>query len=355
MRHTRTFTRRFPVLLAGPLLFGIALSGSRAVAQTSASDKAAAEALFDQGRKLLAQGNYAEACKRLEQSQRIDPGIGTLLYLGDCYAKSGRTASAWATFREAASEARAEGQTGRAQAGSDRADKLESKLSRLAIGVAPETRSIDGLQIKRGTEVVRPGLFGVPIPVDPGMITVEASAPGYATWKKSVKVGDQADRVTVKVPPLSKTAPAAPAKLPPTDKPPTPAPAPRPEPAPLTPPPADTGTTGSTQRTLGLVVGGAGVIGIGIGSFFGLKAIQKNNDAKDLCPGNRCTSPEGVTLTDDAKSAATISNIAFGAGAAVLATGVVLYLTAPSGQSAALRLQPSVGRAGAGMSLGGRF
>jgi len=336
-------------------LFGIALSGSRALAQTSASDKAAAEALFDQGRKLLAQGNYAGACRRLEQSQHIDPGIGTLLYLADCYEKSGRTASAWATFREAASEARAEGQGSRAQAGSDRADKLEAKLSKLAVKVAPETRSIDGLQIKRGTHVVRPGLFGVLIPVDPGTISVEASAPGYAPWKKSVKVGAQADRVTVTVPPLSKTAPAAPTKLPPADTPPTPAPAPRPAPVPLAPPPADTGTPGSTQRTLGLVVGGAGVVGIGIGSFFGLKAIQKNNDAKDLCPANHCTSQEGVTLTDDAKSAATISNIAFGAGAAVLATGVVLYLTAPSAESASLRLQPSVGRAGVGMSLGGRF
>lgn len=353
MRQMNGSRRWLLSLVAGSL--SLSAASSVAVAQTSAADKAAAEALFDQGRKLLGDGKYAEACTRLEQSQRIDPGIGTLLYLADCYEKSGRTASAWATFRQAASEARAQGQARRAQAGTDRADLLEPKLSRLAIDVSPDTKSIPGLAVKRGAETVRPGLFGVPIPVDPGQVTVEASAPGYQTWKKSVAVGDQAARVRVTVPALSKAAAATPTEAPPAQPPPAPEPAPVPAPQPLRPPPADTGTSGSAQRTVGLVTGGVGVVGIGIGSFFGLKAMQKNNDAKDLCPANRCTSQEGVTLTGDAKRAANISTVAFGVGAAVLATGVVLYLTAPSPRSSALRLEPRVGTRGAGLDLGGRF
>jgi serine/threonine-protein kinase len=48
----------------------------------SAADKAAAEALFDHGVRLMKQNNFAEACPKLEESDRIDPAVGTLLYLG---------------------------------------------------------------------------------------------------------------------------------------------------------------------------------------------------------------------------------------------------------------------------------
>src|SRR4051812_16548065 len=70
-----------------------------------ATDRPEAEALFDQGRRLLAAGNYAAACPKLEASNRLDPGIGTMLNLGDCYEKNGQTASGWAAFREAAAAA----------------------------------------------------------------------------------------------------------------------------------------------------------------------------------------------------------------------------------------------------------
>ena len=61
-----------------------------------------AEVLFDQGRKLMGQQRYEEAAHKLEQSESLDPGVGTLLNLADCYVHLGRTASAWATYRSAA-------------------------------------------------------------------------------------------------------------------------------------------------------------------------------------------------------------------------------------------------------------
>src|SRR6186713_2555584 len=93
------------------LLTPLMLAPAVASAQADAQQKAAAEALFDEAYQLLAQGQYESACRRFEQSQEIDPGVGTLLYLGDCFERSGKTASAWATFREASSAALAAGQT----------------------------------------------------------------------------------------------------------------------------------------------------------------------------------------------------------------------------------------------------
>jgi hypothetical protein len=93
----------------------------------------------------------------------------------------------------------------------------------------------------------------------------------------------------------------------------------------------DEGSTGTGQRTAGLVFLGGGVVAVGIGTAFALSSkstydhalsSECNNDA------NHC-SPQGATDGDTAHSQATFSTIAFIAGGALLATGALLYFTAP--------------------------
>src|SRR6187399_829900 len=74
-----------------------------------AGDEAAAEALFLEAKKLAAAGKLAEACPKFAESNRLDRGAGTLIHLADCYEKNGQSASAWATFKDAASAAQALG------------------------------------------------------------------------------------------------------------------------------------------------------------------------------------------------------------------------------------------------------
>src|SRR4051794_27945241 len=133
-----------------------------------AADKAAAEALFDQGRQAMQASDFGKACGLLERSQHIEPAVGTLLYLAECYEKSGRTASAWATFREAADAADAAHEPDRARTGKKRAERLEPLLSRLTIQIAPEAQSLPGLVIQRRGQQVQAVLFNMPVPVDPG-------------------------------------------------------------------------------------------------------------------------------------------------------------------------------------------
>ena len=58
------------------------------------ADAVTSRTLFDEARRLMAEGKYAEACLELEQSQKLRSGIGTQFNLAECYEKTGRIASA---------------------------------------------------------------------------------------------------------------------------------------------------------------------------------------------------------------------------------------------------------------------
>jgi len=162
------------------------LGPASALGQTT-GDKATAEALFGDGRKLMAQGNFDDACPKFEASLRLDPGVGAMLNLGDCYEKNGQTASAWAEFREAISAARSAGSKDREDLARKRAAALEPKLSRLTI-----TAGAQSVQVIRDGTAVDPAALGTPMPVDPGRHVIEATAPGKQKWSKTIEVATNA-------------------------------------------------------------------------------------------------------------------------------------------------------------------
>jgi len=338
------------------LVAAFALISARASADASSSDKAAAEALFDRGVTLLRAKEYKEACAKLETSQRIEPAVGTLLYLGECYDRLGRTASAWATFREASSLAQSSGQADRAKVAAQRADKLEPDLAYLTVAVAPEAR-VSGLVVRRGGEVIKPDLYGVSIPADPGEIAIEVSAPGYESQSSTTTLSAR-DRRTVTIPPLK----AVEGSTPPANE-------QKPEPELTTSPkrstalPHETVTPerpsshSNTGHVVGVVIGGVGLVGVGFGSYFGVRAYQKNRDAKNLyrCSGDICLDSGGLSLTNDARDQARLSNIAFAAGGGLLALGIVIYAVSPGQSQSGLLVAPSIASNGAGLSVQGGF
>ncbi|WP_437302084.1 hypothetical protein [Sorangium sp. So ce388] len=197
-------------LLALAMFLAALVGGGR----DARADTAAAQALFDAARQLMAQGKYADACPKLEESQRLDPGIGTQFNLAACYEQLGRTASAWSTFLEVAGAAKAAGQLEREKVARQRATALEPKLIRLTI-TAPADAPAD-LQVKRDGALVGRAQWGTPVPVDPGKHTIEASAAGKAPFARTVDLARAGTTETVAVPPLPAGAPARAAALPAT-------------------------------------------------------------------------------------------------------------------------------------------
>ncbi len=94
-----------------------------------------------------------------------------------------------------------------------------------------------------------------------------------------------------------------------------------------------------TQKVLALVAAGVGVVGLGLGTTFGLIAISKKSDADKACP-NTCATPEDVDKWSSAKSTGTLSTAFFIVGGVGVAGGIVLWTTAkpPSSGSIAAAL-----------------
>jgi hypothetical protein len=310
----------------------LALAPGAAMAQGS-DQKAIAESLFQKGKELMAQGNAAEACPRFEESQRLDPSVGTMLNLARCHAELGKTASAWAEYKQAATMARTAGQTEREQAAKEFAEKLKPKLSYLRID-AP--KAMPGLEVRRNGELLGAPALGVAIAVDPGAHAIEAKAPGYKPWSTTIEVGKEADDKAVSVPALE-VDPNAKGR----DE----------------VEPGKTGGGSNGLRTAAFVVGGLGVAALGAGAVFGGLAASDVGKAEPLCPSKACNAA-GYDLIEGAQTKALVSTLGLAVGGAALGAGVVLFLVSRSPAKEGARgawIVPSFGPRGGGASLVGSF
>jgi serine/threonine-protein kinase len=304
-------------------------------AEVSSQDQAVARSLFDQARALAQQGKHAEACPKLEESQRLDPGVGTLFNLADCYEHTGRTASAWSMFLQVASQSRAGGHVERERAARARAEALQPTLSMVVIEV-PAPVQVSGLEIHLDGTLVGRGTWGTAVPVDRGSHLVDATAPGRKKWSAPVRVEQPGVRVSVAVPSLDVDASGAgvpaPAGSAQTSAPAAPAASAAASARPSESHARSETAPGATQRTVGLVAGGVGIAGIGVAVYFALRSSSQLSDAEPWCSGNQCWDQRGVDLHSDAVTSQSIARVAAGVGAAGLVGGALLYLTAPKGE-----------------------
>ena len=319
------------------MLLGIgavaALAAHTPPAHAQSADAAAALTLFEEGKQLAATGNYREGCPKLLASYAMVQKLGTLLNLADCYERSGKTASAWVRFTEAATIAERAGQQERAEFARTHAAALAPRLSRMIV-TAPSPAP-EGLEVRRDGIVVDAAVFGEAVPVDPGPHALEARAPHQRTWTANVDIEPDAKA------PRTVAIPAFEADLAAVAGPGPGAGAGALEGPPVNVPAAgndgSSSSSGDGQRTWAFVLGGVGAAGLAASVVGGLVArsqYARSNDSGG-CVSDVCTQ-RGLDDRSKAGTTAGVSTGLFIGGALLLATGVILYLTSsPASRSTA--------------------
>jgi tetratricopeptide (TPR) repeat protein len=316
----------------------VAIGIVAAVAAPAAADNAKADALFKKGKKLLAEGKYADACQAFEASQRAEPTIGTLLNVAKCYEEWGKLATAYDTYVEAARQAE--------DAADDRAERIKERVETIeptvpTLVIRADSKPVD-LVVKLDGKELAIGELNAPRRLDPGEHVIEY---GIADGdKKRITVTLEAnDHKTTTLERLAAMQVGGPVEeaLEPDEKPIV----------------VDDPNKGRTRRILGLATAGAGVVMIGISSWVVLDARADYRAALAAhCNAEKMCDDIGLDATRDARSRANIGTVLFSVGLAAVAGGAILYFTAPRpAKKEHARIQPVVTPDGAGVVLSGSF
>jgi hypothetical protein len=189
---------------------------------------------------------------------------------------------------------------------------------------------------------------GRAVEVNPGTYTFTFEAPDGTKTEKQIVVaeGEKDKRVTATIgkpvavvagapPPASTTIVLAP------------------PPASQNPPVENTPvvTSSGPWKTIGIVTAGVGVVGLGLGSVFGVMASSNKSSAG--CNSNSvCPNQNAVNTLGSAQSDGNLATVFFIAGAVLAAGGIMTWALAPS---SSVQVAPSVGSNTAGMLLRGAW
>jgi hypothetical protein len=295
-------------------LAALTLASGSAFAQQR--DATTGEALFRAGRAAAEKGDYSTACPKFEESQRLDPALGTVFNLADCDEHIGKIATAWQLFREVAQ--RLPPGDDRIGIANGRASSLEPRLPKLVLKVKTALPS--------GTTVLRDGVelgnagFDLPIPVDPGEHVILVKAPGRADREFLTRTNvSQTSEVVLDVGPVAVSSTTKSTNV-------------------------DVGVRSSSsgRTALGvslLVLGGAG---IATGLATGAIALSAKDTVENGCDTRKLCTDEAIEAGDRGKTAANISTIAFTVGLVGTAAGVFVLLISKGDSKSGSAVRPPV-------------
>ena len=277
-----------------------------------------ADRFFKEGRQAAQRGDFASACRHFEESFRLDPGVGTLINIGDCAEHLGDLERAYQNYRTA--YARMPESDDRAARLRSRIESIEQKSAKISLRTddAPE-----GTVVTVDGNVVDPKKG--PRHVTAGAHVVLVTAVGRRGTRYNVTMSEGEVR-SLHATPGDVLEAVLPTSLPPEHQ------------------------KTSWTRPAGIVSLGLGAATIWVGSLAGMMAIDRRDVQHVSCNVSGCT-PAGVDAAHDGATWADVSTVTFIAGGALVALGATLVIVSLSSPKKTI----SVGLGGPGFVLSGSF
>jgi hypothetical protein len=341
-RAERAITRvvaLLTVLLAAPVSASADPAPSSAPVGNAEKPEDRRTALYREGVEAATAGLWADARDRFRQALAIRTSPKVLFSLAQAEEQLGQVASAQADYGRALEGAKAAGEGEVSQAAEEAQRAIEPRVPHVRIFVSGAPPSSASATLDQA-----PVAVGTSIAADPGAHRLVVNSPGMREVTASIAIGERQQLdVPVRLEPVGPEAARSGLA--------------RPEASKGSGLPAEGSTSrASPWRTIGLVIGGTGVVALGVGTALGLVAKSENDESNTSgCHGNNCT-PEAAAMRHDALNAATASTASFVAGGVLAAAGVVIWLVAPSsGVNRSLGAAPVVTASGGGLLLTGRW
>jgi hypothetical protein len=324
-----------------------------------------AESLYNQGKDLVEQKKYKEACDKFQASLKLDETVNTHVALARCLDLDGRTASAWGEYLMASKKGAG---TPAGQYAQDQAKAIEKRLIKVKIVM---TAVPDDLVLKIDNETIPKESVNGELPLDPGEHKIEASATGKHKENKTITLTLENSPLSVPIT-LTDMTPEelkAQAKLGNGNG----------NGGPSTETVEDTGSP--IRRWIGVGMIGAGVIGIVVGVVFLVQASGEttkfNNEGSGIktCTSNangpttvnatlpspcHATDSTGLTFADRANRFYITMGVAGGLGVVLAGVGTALVLTSFGSKKVvkhddAVSFVPMISPTMGGMAVLGRF
>lgn len=313
-------------------------------AQPSDADRATARALAAEGHDALLRKDYEKAEDRFRRADLLVHAPTLVVDHARALVGLGRLADAYRRYELVLKEGVAENAPWAWKRAHKDAQReiaaLEPKLSWLTVRVAGASNP----EVTINDQAVAPAELGAPRAVDPGVVRVQATAPGYLPKEAEITL-EPGKREEIEIELTERSpVPEEPVEL---ETEPTPVPKITPE------PPKD-----HTLTYIALGVGGGGLV---LGIATGIVALGIRSDILARCPDLKCrprSSSERDDLENDAsryRTFGTLSGIGFGLGLAGAGAGIALLLRSDGDAQAPQRtgVRAYVGPASAGIY--GRF